>query len=75
MKRRNKRNKVALVWDPTGQTAEREIILTAADIAAIKIAEEQLDLGEGIDFREFAKKMRKKYGIKSPSTKRGGKGR
>jgi hypothetical protein len=44
MKRRNKRNKVALVWDPTGQTAEREIILTAADIAAIKIAEEQLDL-------------------------------
>jgi Arc/MetJ-type ribon-helix-helix transcriptional regulator len=40
---------------------EDEIELDDETVAAINRAEEQIDRGEGIDFKEFAREMRKKF--------------
>jgi Arc/MetJ-type ribon-helix-helix transcriptional regulator len=40
---------------------EREYELDDETAAAINRAEEQIDRGEGIDFKEFAAEMRKKF--------------
>ena len=51
----------AVVEDALTRMMEDEVTLTDEDVAAINAAEEQIDRGEGIDFKDFAARMRKKY--------------
>jgi Arc/MetJ-type ribon-helix-helix transcriptional regulator len=54
----------AVVEDALARMMEEEQTLTDEDRAAVKIADEEFDRGEFIDFDTFAAKMREKYNVR-----------
>jgi Arc/MetJ-type ribon-helix-helix transcriptional regulator len=53
----------AAIEDAVARMMEEDLSLSDEDIVAIKLAEEQFDRGEGIDFEQFEAELKKKYGV------------
>ena len=54
----------SVVLDAVARMMEEEISLTAEDLAEIKRGDEEIERGEFVEYRDFAARMRKQFGIK-----------